>query len=52
MSGGFDLWKTIVNKEKSENTDEDFKNQDSEPTKSKNTLSSDISENVILNNEE
>ena len=30
MNGGFDLWKTIVNKEKSENTDEDFKKQDFE----------------------
>lgn len=35
MSGGFDLWKTIVNKEKSENTDEDFKKQDFEPPKFK-----------------
>ena len=35
MSSGFDLWKTIVNKEKSENTDEDFKKQDFEPPKFK-----------------
>ena len=35
MSSGFDLWKTIVNKKKSENTDEDFKKQDFEPPKFK-----------------